>query len=94
MPGNSTSLWELSPPSFNNLKQLLKNKEDLNLDFSYELTRSAEQNEQLSEVVGLIKSTVLLNETKEQIYKVINSGKDDDEMLDLKIIFRKIYLII
>ncbi len=81
VPGNSTSLWELSPPSFSNLKQQLNNKESLKLDFIYELTReSSEQNEQLSEVVSAMKSTELSNQTKADIFNVLTDIHDYKSM--------------
>lgn len=42
IPGQSTSLWQISPPSFKNLKEQLQNITDLMdvyLEFSYSLTR-------------------------------------------------------
>ncbi len=73
IPGSSTSLWQLSPPSMNNLKNQLKNHVPLQLDFIYELTReSTEENEQLSEVVSGMKSSNITNSTMDQIYKVLS----------------------
>ena len=39
IPGQSTSLWQISPPSFKNLKEQLKDLMDVYLEFSYSLTR-------------------------------------------------------
>ncbi len=73
IPGSSTSLWELSPPSMDNLKAQLQQHVPLQLDFIYELTReSTEENEQLSEVVTAIKSTNITNSTMDEIYKVLS----------------------
>lgn len=77
IPGNSTSLWELSPPSFHNLKEQLKEKDSMKLDFIYEISReSTEENEQLSEVVSAMKSSDLNNKTKTDIYNVLNNGTE------------------
>lgn len=73
IPGSSTSLWELSPPSMRNLRNQLKDNDALQLDFIYELTReSTEENEQLSEVVSAIKSTNISNSTMDQIARVLD----------------------
>jgi hypothetical protein len=39
IPGQSTSLWQISPPSFKSLKHQLKDLMDVYLEFSYSLTR-------------------------------------------------------
>ena len=37
--GNSTSLWEISPPSLQDLKQQLNSSDKMSLDFMYSITR-------------------------------------------------------
>lgn len=37
--GNSTSLWEISPPSLYDLKQQLNSTDKMSLDFMYSITR-------------------------------------------------------
>ena len=39
IPGESTSTWQISPPSLKQLKDDLNNRIDLKIDISYFLTR-------------------------------------------------------
>jgi hypothetical protein len=81
VPGSSTSIWQMSPPSIENLKELLSPNgvsHVVSLDFMYTLTREAseEQNEQLSEIVTGSHQIDLNNKTKADIYYILTNSAD------------------
>ena len=74
IPGNSTSTWQISPPSLTNLKNELKELSEIKLDFMYSVTResSEQQNEVLSEQVSATRQIDVSNETKLELYDVLS----------------------
>ena len=75
IPGNSTSLWEMSPPSLDNLSYQLEKNESLKLDFIYDLTReSTEEKEQLSESVSGLRSIDISNTTKLELFNILSGN--------------------
>lgn len=75
IPGNSTSIWLISPPSFENLKEQLKEPDPVELNFFYSITRVSTglKNEQISEIVSASKQSKLFNETKLELYQILNN---------------------
>jgi hypothetical protein len=82
VPGASTSLWEMSPPSFDTLKYQLNNTAiSLQLDFVYQITReSTEEKEQLSEAVSAVRSIDIGNKTKSEIFKLLSNTSSQTQM--------------
>lgn len=93
IPGNSTSTWQISPPSISNLKKQLTDPEPVELDFVYALTResSEEQNEQLSETVTASKQSLLFNETKALIYNTLANASETNSVQIKKVYPRYIH---
>lgn len=73
IPGNSTSTWQISPPSLVNLKDQLKDPEPMDVDFVYTLTRepSEQKNEQLSETISAVRQISIMNDTKGLVYNLL-----------------------
>ena len=88
IPGNSTSIWQISPPSFTNLKEQLNEPDPVELNFFYSLTRESTglKNEQLSEIVSASKQTLLFNETKSSLYRLLND-EDNVDYVDIKSVY-------
>ena len=78
VPGSSTSLWQISPPNINNLKQLLNDSttdNEINAEFAYSLTRnSSDQNDQLSETVSGSSQIGLNSATTKLIHDMLTNA--------------------
>ncbi|CAF0761239.1 unnamed protein product, partial [Brachionus calyciflorus] len=87
IPGNSTSIWQISPPSFKNLKDQLNEPDPVELNFFYSINRESTgmKNEQLSEMVSASKQTLLYNETKRELYHLLNN--DGVQSVDIKAVY-------